>query len=1037
MKTVRTLLLLFIAQLLLQSTLAAQPKVLTPGKLKITELDPADDLNGKMFAPPLENNQGMIQITLEPAVLKYFSNEDVQRWFRESRITIDQLTFDRNSVTARRDGDVTLRFTYSFLPGQNEVSRRVQIRREATGGVFGSYFLSHRFYNQRVSRLVIGISEEPVLEQEAKGSLTVNTGSVTDVEIEAIGADGLPRKFFINTFDLPVGSFTIVVSKAGFETARKSVVVKAGDAQTIDFTLKATATRVAPPAAPNEQVLKFREAALNRLKVARTFTARRSVLGGRFNPDGNLLVTWNADNLIYVWDVEKGQPSQVLAGHTSEILDVQFYPAQHVLFSYSENLIVLYDLKTGKPSHSVAARDIQRSGIKAATFVPEQQSIIVAGKDQTQKVWNIPTRRESGALEATSPNKFIAVPDQKLYISLQADGLVKMRTGLTSTTATVEAEGNLANGFVTPDNRFLVVGSEDVVFINNTVTVAAINGTSIVRTATLKASAPVALYRNQFLIAADNNARNLTLYDIGTGEALLSATSISAGEKMAAISPDGRYFATNGSGNDVILYDLSLLEEWRFLMEISGRHSAYTRNFENLAFVRQRLKKPVQLFKDAATMRTYDEKIVAGFDPISGEAFSVVQNLRNAQTDFVKTLRSLSDTLLPQQAVETRADYEKRMNAGLSRVSSAREQYLQFEENARIELDRDLLKGIVFEIINESSGLPVRFGTYDKDLQVQPVTIGPLSSFVSLDEKAATAFVKEAANPKVWQVMQSDVTVDPVIHRLAAVLPGRTEPVYLGDESLSFPLKPEALYTNLFTIGIKASGFVTFNLTDKASTIDALATKDGNSFTKTLSSKTQALEFRPGTYDLRITSKKNKTIERWTVRVDPGSNQVLALQQFGPKAQTAVLVFNGKETPYQVNVTGANNKTTSYKIWSATQALEVPKGKYILTYSKPGFNVAARSNVTVTAGMREEINLEFAATGAPMPKAPVDPVAMQTPPVVSEQKLPEPQPEIRKKKGSGRLLLFLAAAGGGGYFLYSELNKGGASPLPAPPARPN
>jgi hypothetical protein len=202
------------------------------------------------------------------------------------------------------------------------------------------------------------------------------------------------------------------------------------------------------------------------------------------------------------------------------------------------------------------------------------------------------------------------------------------------------------------------------------------------------------------------------------------------------------------------------------------------------------------------------------------------------------------------------------------------------------------------------------------------------------------------------------------------------------------------------------------------------------------------MEFRPGTYNVQIGSTKFKTIEQWTITVEPGTSQVVVLPQFTAKQQTAQIVFKGDMAPYTVNLIGAGNKTTAYTIWAASQMLEVAKGNYAITFSKPGYTVTGRNTLSLIPGMRETLNLTFTPAGQSVvavkgdaPPEIVEPPALKTP-------APSPSPASKqevthKKGGGGKWLLFLAAAGGGGYFLYSELNKGGASPLPTPPGRPN
>lgn len=61
----------------------------------------------------------------------------------------------------------------------------------------------------------------------------------------------------------------------------------------------------------------------------------------RFNPIGNLLLSASADKSARVWFTETGTCSQVLSGHTDEVISCEFsYPGEIQYFEYKAKIIL-------------------------------------------------------------------------------------------------------------------------------------------------------------------------------------------------------------------------------------------------------------------------------------------------------------------------------------------------------------------------------------------------------------------------------------------------------------------------------------------------------------------------------------------------------------------------------------------------------------------------------------------------------------------------------------------------------------------------
>ena len=224
--------LLFVMVMLIDFAKADAQAIIRPGVISIEERSVTDDLNGRVIVPALNENQGIVRISV--ARNSYFSVHDVARWLRNGDMTFDRVEMETSNVSVRSDDSIQMNFNHGFIGSSETVERRLQIRHPEA--YFENYFDFIRLYKQKVVTLHIGVERDPQFAETfvPTGSLIVESDeSEVDVVIfndqgERI-ADRLlivpsPEGGIFSTefTNIPVGNYIVRVSKEGFSTTTRS-----------------------------------------------------------------------------------------------------------------------------------------------------------------------------------------------------------------------------------------------------------------------------------------------------------------------------------------------------------------------------------------------------------------------------------------------------------------------------------------------------------------------------------------------------------------------------------------------------------------------------------------------------------------------------------------------------------------------------------------------------------------------------------------------------------------------------------------------
>lgn len=108
-----------------------------------------------------------------------------------------------------------------------------------------------------------------------------------------------------------------------------------------------------------------------------------------FNPQGTILASGHMDQLVRLWDVERGTLIGSLQGHVGLVYALAFSPDGQQLASVGNDTVVhLWEMPAGQPAHHCAGYD---KPLRAVAFSPDGQAIAVGGNGPQADVWDVKT----------------------------------------------------------------------------------------------------------------------------------------------------------------------------------------------------------------------------------------------------------------------------------------------------------------------------------------------------------------------------------------------------------------------------------------------------------------------------------------------------------------------------------------------------------------------------------------------------------------------------------------------------------------------
>ncbi|MGJ3250240.1 MAG: NB-ARC domain-containing protein [Elainellaceae cyanobacterium] len=181
------------------------------------------------------------------------------------------------------------------------------------------------------------------------------------------------------------------------------------------------------------------------------------------SPDGTRVASGGDDQTIKVWNMRTGQCEQTLEGHVGHVSSLVFSADGNTLLSSSEDYTIKeWDLMTGRCQRTLTGHG---GWVRAIALCPDGMTLISGSEDRTIKVWNLATGNCDQTLSGHTDRVWsVAVSmDGEHIASSSSDRTVKIWNIKTGTCSqTLHGHTNWIRAIaLSPDGKILASGSED------------------------------------------------------------------------------------------------------------------------------------------------------------------------------------------------------------------------------------------------------------------------------------------------------------------------------------------------------------------------------------------------------------------------------------------------------------------------------------------------------------------------------------------------------------------------------------------------
>lgn len=288
-----------------------------------------------------------------------------------------------------------------------------------------------------------------------------------------------------------------------------------------------------------------------------TYRVRGSAVHVAYSPDGESLVSLDADGAVHVWDVTAEQESRVLLAHTTIATAVAFSPDGLQLASASgDTTVKLWDVATGKDRRVFLGHE---RGVWGLAFRPDGQRLASASRDETLKIWDAATGDEVHTLRGHSDwvRTVAFSPDGRSVASGSHDRTVRIWDAETGQELRVLRghTGEIRSLTFSPDGKRLASGCGQVEHGEAKVWDATTGEELFTFGGHNSPVNSIKFSPDGRRIASGSDDKTIRVWEARTGQELVSCRGHNKKVTSIAFSPDGRRLASGSNDKTVRLWE--------------------------------------------------------------------------------------------------------------------------------------------------------------------------------------------------------------------------------------------------------------------------------------------------------------------------------------------------------------------------------------------------------------------------------------------------------------------------------------------------